>query len=105
MFRSLNNQVAVAPFPKHGIQPKVQLSGLVLAENYQILTPLMAVADGPDGIVTGDIVYLEGKLNNQPWAKAVLERPDGVKFILAPLLSVSMVERSEEEEELCYRDR
>jgi hypothetical protein len=95
MLRSLNGNVATVPFSKHGLQAKVATSGLVLAENYTKLTPLRVVADGPDGIKTGDIAYVEGKFNNQPWAKAELEKPDGSKFILVPLIHVAMVERPE----------
>jgi hypothetical protein len=91
-YRSLNNMVACEPFAKHGIQAKVAASGLVMAENYTTLTKLAVVADGPDGIKAGDFVFVSGRLNNHPWAKEVLEREDGKKFILVPIQHVAMVE-------------
>jgi hypothetical protein len=90
-YRSLNNHVACEPFTKHGIQSKVTASGLVMAENYNTLTKLRILADGPDGLRAGQYALVSGKLNNQPWAKEVLERDDGTKFILVPLQHVTMV--------------
>ncbi len=90
--RTLDNRVLLRPFDEKGVIISTTPGGIRFVGNYDHLVKSVALADGPDGIKTGDTVYCKGVSVRAPWAKAAYDLGNGTIGILAPREDVVLVE-------------
>ena len=93
--RTANNLVCCEIFPFTGIKTEKRESGLLQMANHSELVALRVLADGPDGIMSGDTVYVSGKDVKAPWAQVHYKIGDK-QGMFAPLSSIFMVQSLEE---------
>lgn len=82
---TLNDWIAVTPFPEVGIKTK-RISGLALMEHTTQLQKLTVVFPTADKhFIPGDVVYLKADAMKHQWASEIYTAEDGTtKFILIP---------------------
>lgn len=90
--KTVNNVVLVKPFAEKGIIMTQSATGIAYVGNTSSLMKSTVLADGPNGIKTGDIIYVSGQSSKAPWTKLIYELWDGVTGILVPLEAVVLVE-------------
>ena len=90
--RTLYDVVLARSFDEKGIIVSKTTSGISFVGNYETLVHSVALADGPDGIKTGDIIYVKGTSVKAPWARLIFALADGQKGVLVPRLDVVLVE-------------
>jgi hypothetical protein len=87
----MNDLVMTEPFETRGMQVGQTASGLAVSKSHTALTPLKVLADGPDGIRAGDIVYVPGTCSVQPWATKGKMELEGTPCIFIPKSEVKLV--------------
>jgi hypothetical protein len=90
--RTISDSVLLVPLTEKGIIVSKTASGIPFVGNYDHLVKSVALADGPDGIRTGDTVYVSGTQVKQPWAKIAYDLGNGVVGVLAPRAAIVLVD-------------
>ena len=89
--RSMNDQVMAVPFSEKGVIVGESPTGIRFVGNYDALVFTKALADGPENIKAGDVLFVKGTGVKQQWAKSIYDLGDGTKFILIPKSEVLLV--------------
>ncbi len=89
--RTIDTRVFVAPFPEKGVMQSKTASGIAYVGNYDHLVRSFALADGPQGIKTGDAIYVAGTAVRAPWAKQAFKVGD-VEGVLVPIEQVVLID-------------
>ena len=90
--RTTDTRVLVKPFSEKGVIVSKTASGIPFVGNYDHLVKSEALADGPDDIKTGDIIYVAGTSVKAPWAKVAYDLGEGRVGILVPREHVVLIE-------------
>ena len=90
--KTLNGTVCCTPYAFTGLQVEQRASGLKQMANYSVLTTLTALADGPEGIKSGDSILVDGRGVKQPWGISRFKLPDGTECIFVPISAIYGVE-------------
>jgi hypothetical protein len=89
--RTVDGRVLAEPFSEKGTMVSTTASGVRYVGNYDHLLKTTALADGPEGIKTGDSIYCKGVSVRAPWAKS-FDLGLGRSAILIPLAEVVIVD-------------
>lgn len=86
--KTLNDWVAVTPFPEHEVKSVVR-RGVALIEQTIQLTKLTVLTDahavdGSHLFQKGNVVYVRGEAMKHQWSTEVMKMEDGTPFILIP---------------------
>ena len=101
--RTMNDKVFLKVFDEKGVIVSTTPSGVKFIGNYDSLVKSEAIADGPDGIKSGDTIYVRGVSVKSVWAKCTYRLADGTLGVLAPKEEVVLVDPKSIPSTLCSR--